>query len=87
MRNLFAKRLTELLEENNLSKRAFAQKIGVSAMSVSDWTTGKVQPTAENIFTVALYFEISADYLLGLEDDTGAKTYNNFGIHNGDVNF
>lgn len=87
---MFALRLTELLIENNLSKRGFAQKIGVSAMSISDWTTGKVQPTAENIYTVAVYFDVSADYLLGLEDETGAKTYNNYnnyGTHNGNVNF
>ena len=78
MNNLFSSRLTDLLKENNLSKRAFAQKIGVSAMSVSDWTTGKVQPTAENIYTVAVYFDVSSDYLLGLEDETGAKTHRNF---------
>lgn len=76
MRNLFASRLTELLKENNLSKRSFAQKIGVSAMSVSDWSNGKVQPTAESIYVVALFFNVSADYLLGLEDETGVKTYN-----------
>ena len=87
MKNLFSVRLTELLKENELSKRGFAQKIGVSAMSVSDWTTGKVQPTAENIYTVAVYFDVTSDYLLGLEDETGAKTYNNFGVHNGNVNF
>lgn len=37
-------------------------------MSVSDWTTGKIQPTAENIYLVAEYFNVSADYLLGLQD-------------------
>ena len=68
MKNLFANRLTDLLKENNLSKRAFAAKIGVSATSVSDWTNGKVQPTAENIYSIAEQFNVSADYLLGLED-------------------
>ncbi len=37
-------------------------------MSVSDWSTGKVQPTAENIYLIAKYFNESADYLLGLAD-------------------
>ena len=87
MKNLFPSRLTELLKENNLSKRGFAKLIGVSAMSVSDWSTGKVQPTAENIYIISEYFGVSADYLLGLEDETGSKTYNNFGIHNGNVKF
>ena len=68
MKNKFAERLSDLLNEYNLSKRAFAKKMGVYAMSVSDWTTGKIQPTAENIYLVAEYFNVSADYLLGLQD-------------------
>lgn len=76
MKNIFAQRLTELLNIQQLSKRAFARAIGVSAMSVSDWSTGKVQPTADNIFQVSLYFHVSADYLLGLEDEIGNKLYN-----------
>ena len=78
MKNLFAVRLTDLLKENNLSKRGFAEKIGVSAMSISDWTNGKVHPTAENIYIIAVYFDVTADYLLGLEDETGAKVHQNF---------
>ena len=87
MNNLFSQRLTELLKEKNLSKRALAQRLGVSAMSISDWSNGKVQPTAENIYLCALFFDVSADYLLGLEDETGSKTYNNYGVHNGNVKF
>lgn len=75
MNNLFAQRLTELLAIHNLSKRALAHQLGVSAMSVSDWSTGKVQPTAENIYLVAQFFGVSSDYLLGLEDELGAKTF------------
>lgn len=44
-------------------------------MSVSDWSTGKVQPTAENIYLVAQFFGVSSDYLLGLEDELGVKTF------------
>lgn len=68
MKNLFPKRLTELLKINKISKRALAREIGVSAASISDWSTGKVQPTAENIYLIAKYFNESSDYLLGLED-------------------
>lgn len=68
MKNKLPLRLSELLAENNLSKRALAKEIGVSAMSISDWTNGNVQPTAENIYSLAAYFGVSSDYLLGLED-------------------
>lgn len=75
MKNLFAERLSNLLKEHNLSKRALADKLGISATSISDWTNGKIQPTAENIYIVAKYFCVSADYLLGLKDETVSKIY------------
>lgn len=98
MKNIFSERLTILIKEKKMSKRELAREIGVSAMSVSDWSTGKIQPTAENIYLIAEYFSISSDYLLGLEDESGRKTYiNNYGkINNisnnnfnnfGDINF
>ncbi|MCI8734796.1 MAG: helix-turn-helix transcriptional regulator [Clostridia bacterium] len=68
MKNKFAVRLNELLTENKISKRELAKKIGVSATSISDWSTGKIQPTVENVYLIAEYFQISADYLIGLKD-------------------
>lgn len=68
MKNLFASRLSEYIKELGISKSKFAERVGVSAMSVSDWTTGKIQPNAESIFLICSEFNVSADYLLGLED-------------------
>ena len=75
MKNLFSLRLRELLNENGISKRECAANIGVSAMSVSDWTNGKVQPVAENIYALARYLGVSSDYLLGLEDEFGSNVF------------
>ena len=69
MENQFAVRFSEFIEETGLSKRKFAEKAGVSAMSVSDWASGKIQPNAESIFLVCKAFNVSADYLLGLSDE------------------
>ena len=68
VKNKLAVRLNELLTENKISKRELAKKIGVSATSISDWSTGKIQPTVENVYLIAEYFQISADYLIGLKD-------------------
>lgn len=68
MKNKIAIRLSELLTENKISKRELARKLGVSSTSISDWSTGKIQPTAENIYLISEYFQVSADYLLGLKD-------------------
>ena len=68
MENLFAIRLSEFIKETGLSKLKFAEKAGISAMSVSDWTAGKIQPNAESIYLICKSFSVSADYLLGLEN-------------------
>ena len=67
---MFAIRLSEFMKETGLSKRKFAEKVGVSAVSVSDWTAGKIQPNAESIYLVCKAFNISSDYLLGLTEET-----------------
>ena len=87
MKNKFAEKLTELLIEKEISKRECARICGISAQSISDWTTGKIQPTAESIYIICKTFNESADYLLGLETESNNKTYNNFGTHNGNVKF
>ena len=89
MKNQFAQRLNILLKEKGLSKRELARKTGLSAMSISDWTTGKIQPTAESIFIIANYFSVSADFLLGLEDESGRRVYsisNNINGNYGTIN-
>ena len=68
MENQFAIRLNDFIKETGLSKRKFAERAGISAMSVSDWTTGKILPNAESIFLICKVFNVSADYLLGLVD-------------------
>lgn len=84
---IFSKRLKELRKDRKISLQKLGTSIGVSDTAVLKWEQGKSEPTATNIQQLALYFDVSADYLLGLEDETGAKTYNNFGVHNGDVHF
>lgn len=64
-------RITQLREEKGLSQRALAKKIGASPKAVNFWESGKVEPSAKFICALADEFEVSCDYLLGREDDTG----------------
>ncbi len=68
MTNKFAERLNNLLYENNITKYRLAKETGISKSVITDYCSGKVQPTADVIITVAKYFDVSADYLLGLSD-------------------
>ena len=68
-RTLFAERLKELRTEKNIGQNALAKELNLSNASLSYWETGKQIPSAEVIFKLSQYFNVSADYLLGLKDD------------------
>lgn len=70
---IFAERLKELRVEKKLSLEKLAKQIGVSDTAIMKWEQNKSEPTAMNIKLLALYFDVSSDYLLGLEDEDGTK--------------
>lgn len=67
MINKFSERVAELLEEKGITKYKLAKDVGISKSVLSDYYNGKVQPTADVIIEVANYFDVSSDYLLGLD--------------------
>lgn len=71
----FANKLRILREENNLTQPQLAKILGVSKGIVSFWENDINEPKATYIKLIASYFNVSTDYLLGLEDDFGNKTY------------
>lgn len=69
----FAERLIELRKEYGISQKAFANAIGVGQATVSEWENGIYEPTATCLYRLAKFFNVSVDYLLGLEDEDGTK--------------
>lgn len=73
--DIFVNRLNKLLKENNITKYRLAKELGVSKQAVLWWCDGINEPKISYLQKLAIFFDVSADYLLGLEDETGAKTY------------
>ncbi len=65
---MFSKRLKELRTEKNLSQMALSVETGISQSAIAKWELEKTEPTASAIITLADYFGVTADYLLGRED-------------------
>ena len=65
---IFSERLIQLRKERGLSQATVAKDLNVSLGIICYWETNKSDPTAGNIAKVARYFNVSADYLLGLSD-------------------
>ena len=68
MLKVFCDRLKMLRIEKKLSQPDLAKLIGVSNGMISFWENGLYEPTATNIINIAKFFNVSTDYLLGLED-------------------
>ena len=64
----FKERLKEVLVENNLSQAKLAETIDMSPSVVSNYCTGKREPTLDGLMRICRELGVSADYLLGLTD-------------------
>ena len=61
-------RIKELRKEKNFSQSQPARRIGVSQKAVDYWELGTNEPKASYIVKLAELFEVSADFLLGIDD-------------------
>ena len=66
---IVAERIKTLRNEMGIGQNLLAQELGLSNASISYWENAKQEPSAQAIFKLAEYFGVSADYILGLEDD------------------
>ena len=67
----FSDILKEFLIINNLSQTDFAKAVGIKQSQVSEWLKGKAKPGYDLLKKIAVAYDVSADYLLGLKDYCG----------------
>lgn len=67
-KKIFSNKLNELMKQANISSLALSKIIGVRDTTVLRWRNGDRLPTVDKLRNLCQYFDVSADYLLGLED-------------------
>ena len=75
----FSERLSKLLKdkkEQGIIQDDVAKSIGVSRQALGKWANGETVPDILDLKSLAMYFNVSTDYLLGLSE-----------LANGDVSF
>lgn len=60
-------RFAWLCYDSDESDVEIAEALGAAPMSVWKWRTGKAEPRAFYIMLICKYFNVSADWLLGIE--------------------
>lgn len=80
-------RLSEALQQSGMTQTAIANALNIKPTQICSYIKGRKMPALDTFANLCRVLDISADYLLGLEDEKGSKIYNNFGIHNGNISF
>ena len=60
----FMESIKELRENNSLSQKEFAKKIGVKTGTVAEWESGESEPTLEQLAKISSVFQVSLDNLI-----------------------
>lgn len=78
----FNEKIKNLRIEKGLKQKEVAKILGVSQTCYAGYEQGYREPDFKTLKKLVVIFDVSADYLLGLEDETGAKTYINNSFNN-----
>lgn len=83
---LFYKRITTAIKDSKYTQKQIAKILNISESNISNWKKNNNLPSVDLLYKVCLLLEVSADYLLGLEDDYGEKIYQKIDCNNSNIN-
>lgn len=63
-------RLRDIREDRDENQATVARHLGYSQQTYSRYENGVTDPSLETLVKIALYFDTSIDYLLGLTDES-----------------
>lgn len=63
----FGSRLSELLLENKMTHKEFAEKLNVHKGTISNWTTDRRFPDRDMLLKISDVFNVTVDYLIGAD--------------------
>ena len=67
--DIFAERLKELMGENHLNIKELSEKIGIPRSTINSWTLKRKIPKIDNLYIVCMFFNVSSNYLIGIENE------------------
>ena len=67
----FANRIKELRQKHKVSQQKLADLLGVSTRAWRFYEAGEREPNIAGLISLADYFDVSLDYLVGRSDKTG----------------
>lgn len=65
----FSERLIALRKERNLTQKQVYESVDMSALGYQRYEYGTREPAYKNLISLANYFDVSLDYLVGRTDN------------------
>lgn len=56
------------MKSEKLTQMQLAHALEVGQSSISDWLNAKSEPSVENLWKLADFFDVSVDYLIGRKE-------------------
>ena len=69
--NTLGTRIKNLRIERNITQLKLAKYLNISNTTLSQYELGTRKPDYETLVKIAMYFNVTTDYLLGISDDAG----------------
>lgn len=66
--SIFGSRIIELREQNHITQKDLAEKLGFDRSSIHSWERKGKEPSYATLKELSKLFDVSIDYLLGNED-------------------
>lgn len=66
---MLGERICAMRTELGWSQVVLAKRLGVAKQTVSNWENDNIQPSIEMLVRVAKLFNVSTDFLLGLDNE------------------
>lgn len=80
---MIADRIKLLREQKNMTQSALAKQLGITRSGVNAWEMGISTPSTQYIVELSQLFNVSADYLLGIDSSISVNVS---GLTDEDIN-
>lgn len=77
----FSSRIKEAIKQSGKTQKQIAAFLNIKEGNITNWKKSENLPSLEVFYKLCIYLDCSADYLLGLEDESGRRTYNTVNNH------
>lgn len=78
--------ILKIAKENKVNNQQLCKILNTNSSKIYDWKVGKSKPSADDVFTLANYFDVSIDYLVG-RTNTNKQTNNCYSNNISDNSF